>query len=115
MKSRSCKNKGRRLVAELRQAILLSFPQLKLDDIQMVPTSVGGEDLKLSPAARLCWPFSTECKNQENIQIWKAMEQAKTNSNGCHPPAVVYSKNFRTPWVSVPLEVMLEILKRAHP
>lgn len=109
VKSRSCKDKGRRLVVELRNAILEAFPHLHPDDIQLVPTSVGGADLKLSPAARKCWPFATECKNQEALSIWAAMKQAEENADG-YDPAVVYRRNRTEPWVSVPLPVLLSLL-----
>ncbi len=109
MKSRSCKNKGRKLVAELRRAILGAFPRLEPDDIILVPTSMGGADLKLSPAARRCWPFATECKNRESLNIWQAIAQAESNSGG-HSPAVVFRRNDHPTWVAVPLDVMLELL-----
>lgn len=111
MKSRSCKSKGRRLVAELRAAVLASFPELEEDDILMVPTSVGGCDLKLSPAARKRWPFSTECKNVERIALWAAIRQAEANAGG-HPPALVFRRNHYRPWAALPLEVLLSLLRR---
>lgn len=96
-------------MAELREAILAAFPELGEDDIQMVPTSVGGEDLKLSPLARKCWPFSTECKNVEALNVWKAIAQAKANAPK-HDPALVFRRNNHEPWVAVPLDVMLKLL-----
>ena len=110
MKSRSCKNKGRRLVVELREAILAAFPELAADDIQLVPTSVGGEDLKLSPLARKRWPFATECKNVERLNIWAAISQAEANAGG-HPASVVFRRNRHPVWCAVPLEVMVALLK----
>ena len=110
MKSRSCKSKGRRLVMVLRKAVLAAFPHLHPDDIQPVPTSVGGIDLKLSPAARKCWPWSTECKNVEKLNIWAAIQQAEANADG-HAPAVVLSRNRMTqPWVAIPLDAMVNLL-----
>src|ERR1700684_1076148 len=111
MKSRSCKSKGRRLVMQLRKAILEAFPHLHADDLQPVPTSVGGIDLKLSPAAWKCWPLATECKNQEPLSIWAAIAQAIENAPEGRPPAVVFSRNrMKEPWVAVPLSEMLRIL-----
>lgn len=111
MKSRSCKNKGRRLVVELRAAILEEFPDLLPDDIQLVPTCVGGEDLKLSPAARKRWPFATECKNQERLNIWAAIKQAEENA-GDHPPAVVFRRNKHPVWVALTLSDLMALLLR---
>lgn len=109
MTSRSRKNKGRRAVAELRRAILERFSDLQPDDIIMTPTSVGGEDLHLSPAARKHWPLCTEVKCQEKLNIWAAIEQAIANSTD-HDPAVVFKRNHHPLWVAVPLDTMLEIV-----
>lgn len=109
MKISSCKAKGRKAVAELRKAILAAFPHLEPEDITMVPTSVGGEDLKLSPRARKCWPFSTEVKCKESLNIWAAIQQARANSKG-RSPAVTFRRNHHPLWVAVSLDVMLELL-----
>ena len=110
MKSRSSKAKGRRAVSELRDVILAAFPQLEPEDITLVPTSVGGEDLKLSPKARRCWPFSTEVKNREALNVWAAIRQAEANSGG-RPPAVAFRRNKTPMWIAVSLTTMLELLK----
>ena len=111
MKPNSGKAKGRRIVQELKAAILESFPHLQSDDIQLVPTSVGGEDLKLSPAARDCWPYSTECKNQEKLNIWAALKQAEGNSQG-RPHNVVFRRNRTEPHVVLRLEDFLDLLAK---
>ena len=110
MKSRSSKAKGRKLVAELREAVLAAFPDLEPEDIILVPTSMGGEDLKLSPKARRCFPFSVECKNRETLNVWAAIRQAEANSGG-HPPAVVFRRNGHPTWVAVSLGTMLDLLR----
>lgn len=109
MKSRSSKSKGRRLVLELRDELLAAFPHLSTEDVVVLPISVGGEDWRLSPAARLCWPFSTECKNRESLNIWKAIRQAKQNSDG-RCPAIVFRRNLHEPWLAIPLREALRLL-----
>lgn len=111
MKSRSGKQKGRRAVAELRASILAAFPVLEEDDITLVPTSVGGEDLKLSPKARKLFPFSVEVKNQEKLNVWEAIKQAEANADGKHPAAVAFRRNRHPLWVAVSLDTMLDLLK----
>ena len=112
MKMRSRKAKGRRLVAELREAILRAFPELQREDLLIQPTSVGGEDLKLSPAAKRLFPFAVECKNQERIAIWSAIEQAESNAQGSLP-AVCFSRNrVKEPWICITLPVLLNLLQR---
>ena len=109
MKPNSGKAKGRRVVQELKEAILFAFPHLQSDDIQMVPTSVGGEDLKLSPAARKCWPFSTECKCQEKLNVWAAFRQAEANSGG-RLYNVVFRRNRTELYVALRLGDFLKLL-----
>ena len=98
---------------ELRRDILSAFPELNLDDIVIQPPSVGGEDLRLSPAARRVFPFSVEGKNQESLGIWSAIEQAKANASG-HPPAVVFRRNHTEPWAAVPLTILINLLQRVQ-
>ena len=81
MKSRSAKNKGKRLQNSFRDLLLETFTQLEPDDIRSAIMGESGEDIKLSPAARKIIPYSIECKNQEAINIWKAYEQAQENSS----------------------------------
>lgn len=112
MKSRSAKAKGRRIIEELREAILRAFPELQRDDILIQPTSVGGEDLKLSPAARMLFPFAVEGKNKESLNIWSAIAQAQANAKG-NPPAVVFRRNnMKEPWCCIPLPTLLNLLQR---
>ena len=98
---------------ELRTAILRAFPELNLDDIVIQTTSVGGEDLKLSPAARRVFPFSVEGKNQERLNIWSAIEQCENNANG-HPPAVVFRRNRTEAWAAIPLTILINLLQRVQ-
>lgn len=111
MKSSSSKAKGRRVVQELKAAILEAFPQLQPDDIQLVPTSVGGEDLKLSPSARACWPYSTECKCQEKLNVWAALKQAEGNARWPYPYNVVFRRNRTELHVVLRLKDFLGLLK----
>ena len=39
-----------------------------------------GEDILLSAQAIKHFPYSVEAKNQESIQIWKAIKQAEENA-----------------------------------
>ena len=80
MKPRSAKNKGKRLQNKVRDLILEKFNQLEPDDVRSITMGDSGEDILLSPAARRLFPFSVECKNQEKLNIWFSLEQAKTNS-----------------------------------
>ena len=109
MKPRSAKNKGKRLQNKVRDLILEKFNQLEPDDVRSVTMGESGEDILLSPAARKLFPFSTECKNQEKINIWSSLEQAETNS-GKHIPIVIFKRNRSKTYVASEFEKLLELL-----
>jgi hypothetical protein len=110
VRPQSCKAKGRRAQQEVRDAILAAFPHLEPDDVRNTPMGTQGEDILLSPAARKVWPFYTEIKNVERLNIWDAIAQA---SGKGRPPAVVFRKNATKPMIAVELDVFLRILRRA--
>jgi hypothetical protein len=106
VKTSSAKAKGRRACAELRDALLAAFTTLHEDDIRVTPSSVPGEDLFLSPLARSLFPFSPEVKNQEALNIWAAIKQAREHSDKSkekHSPLVAFKRNGE------PLRVILEL------
>ena len=109
MKPRSAKNKGKRLQNKIRDLILEKFNQLEPDDVRSVTMGESGEDILLSPAARKLFPFSTECKNQEKLNIWSSLEQAETNS-GNHIPIVIFKRNRSKTYVALEFEKLLELL-----
>lgn len=110
MKTSSAKQKGRRLCLKLREELFSFAPDLKPDDIQVTSSGAGGEDLKLSPAAREIYPISWECKNTERVQIYAAYEQAKSNAGG-HYPVVCFSRNRSEPMVALSLEHFLKLIR----
>ncbi len=110
MKPRSAKAKGRRFQQEVRDGFLDSAPTLECDDIRSNPMGAGGEDLLFSPAARNVYPYSVECKNVEKLNIWKAIDQAKSNS-GDHAPLVAFKKNGEEAYVAIKMEDFLELCR----
>lgn len=82
MKISSSKAKGRRAAVEVKELLYKYALDLKPGDIEVTSSSVTGEDIKLSPAAREIYPFAIECKNQEHVQIWKSLEQAESHLKG---------------------------------
>jgi hypothetical protein len=69
----------------------------------------SGEDILLSPAARRLFPFSVECKNQEKLNIWGALEQAEENS-GNHTPLVIFKRNRSKTYTVLEFDKLLELL-----
>ena len=106
MKSRSAKNKGKRLQNNVRDLLLETFNQLEPDDVRSAIMGEQGEDIKLSPAARKLIPYSFECKNQEALNIWAAYKQAEENCKGYEPLAVI-KRNHHKPLAVVDLEAFI--------
>ena len=109
MKPRSAKNKGKRLQNTIRDLILEKFDTLEKDDVRSITMGDSGEDILLSPAARRLFPFSVECKNQEKLNIWSALEQAEENS-GDHSPLVIFKRNRSKTYAVLEFDKLLELL-----
>ena len=109
MKPRSAKNKGKRLQNKIRDLILEKFDSLEKDDVRSITMGDSGEDILLSPAARRLFPFSVECKNQEKLNIWGALEQAEENS-GNHVPLVIFKRNRTKTYAVLEFDNLLELL-----
>ena len=110
MKPRSAKNKGKRLQNKVRDLILEKFNTLEEDDVRSITMGDSGEDILLSPAARRLFPFSVECKNQEKLNIWGALEQAEDNS-GNHTPLVIFKRNRSKTYAVLELEDFIDLIK----
>jgi hypothetical protein len=109
MKPRSAKNKGKRLQNKIRDIILEKFDSLEPDDVRSITMGDSGEDILLSPAARRMFPFSVECKNQEKLNIWSALEQAEENS-GNHTPLVIFKRNRSKTYAVLEFDKLLKLL-----
>jgi hypothetical protein len=94
LKASSAKAKGRRGAAEAKELLLKHAPELQPDDIVVTSSGDTGEDLKFSPKAREVYPWSTECKVQESLNIWAALKQAEGHSDKY--PGVLFFKRNRT-------------------
>jgi len=112
MKPRSAKNKGKRLQNKIRDLILEKFDILEPDDVRSITMGDSGEDILLSPAARKLFPFSVECKNQEKLNIWGALEQAEDNS-GNHTPLVIFKRNRSKTYAVLEFDRLLELLNES--
>ena len=109
MKSRSAKNKGKRLQNNFRDLLLETFNQLEPDDIRSAIMGESGEDIKLSPAARRLIPYSFECKNQEKLNIWDSLNQAEENS-GDYNPVLIFKRNRSKTYAVINIEKFIELI-----
>jgi len=110
---KSAKAKGRRLQNLLRDLLRTAFSFLHEDDIKSQTMGMGGEDVILSPEARKYIPYSFECKNVERLNLWEAIDQAKSNCGG-RVPIVVIKKNTRNPSAVIPLEEFISFIKEVN-
>ena len=111
MNVRSAKAKGRALQNLVRDKLRESHNLCLVDDdIQSQTMGMTGEDIVLSPAARKYIPYSFECKNQERLQLWKAIEQAEANKrDGCEI-AVVVKRNRTKPYALIDLDHFIDLI-----
>ena len=109
MKPRSAKNKGKRLQNKVRDIILEKFDKLEPDDVRSITMGDAGEDILLSPAARRLFPFSVECKAQESLSIWSALQQAESNA-GKHIPLLVFKRNRSKTYAVLEFKELLKLL-----
>ena len=113
MNTRSRKNKGKRLQNKVRDLLLEQFNDLlEQDDVRSTTMGESGEDIQLSPAARKLIPYAIECKNQESLSIWKALEQAENNSNG-YEPLLIFKRNRSKTYVTMDIKEFLRLLSES--
>ncbi len=110
MKTSSAKAKGRRAAVALKQALLAYIHELSPDDLIITLSSVNGPDLQLSPRAQEYLPFVFECKNQESLNIWSALAQAKSHIKSQEIPVVVFTRNRTDLYVALKLSDFLTTL-----
>lgn len=114
MNIQSAKAKGRRLAQDLKDALIDALSEhLVQHDILVTSSSVPGPDLYLSPRARELLNMQFECKNQERVSVWAAIEQCQTNCRAGETPVVVIARNRVKPQVLLPLTAFANILREA--
>jgi len=114
MSARSSKAKGRRLQNYVRDMLRDAFPRLHQDDIKSQTMGMTGQDIVLSPAARLRIPYAIECKNVEKLQFWRATKQAKQNIEENQIPIIVVKRNQSEPWACMPLDHLIDLISEKN-
>ncbi len=74
------KAKGRILENKVRDD-LVNFLGIDPKDILSTPMSSAGCDIFLGVESRKRFPFGIECKNQEHLNIWDAINQLRDKIN----------------------------------
>jgi hypothetical protein len=111
MKPASAKNKGRILQKLVRTKLIETF-DLQPADVHSTSMGAGGEDLKLSPYARIRFPYSVECKSLARVAVYQYYWQALDNAGG-HTPLVVVKQNNAPPLAILSLDDFLKVVKEA--
>ena len=109
MKTSSAKSKGRKLQQWMRN-LLIEKLEIHQEDIESRSMGAGGEDLIMARAARVKFPLSIECKNQEKVNVWEAYKQAEENSKS-YEPIVVIKRNNSKPLVVIDAEYFVAMFK----
>ena len=109
MKAQSAKAKGRRLQQWVRNQLIEQL-DVHPEDIESRSMGAGGEDLIMARAARQKFPYSVECKNQEKLNIWSALEQAESNSEK-GKPVLVFKRNRSKTYAVLQIEDFMELIK----
>jgi hypothetical protein len=119
MKISSCKAKGRRAVQEVVDLLYKYWPIGQPGDIRAATGCVPGEDIHFSPKARETYPFTVEVKNQERLDIWKALKQAVSHLgrakslNSTLTPILFFKKNHTALYVALRAEDFFKLVR--HP
>ena len=71
----------------------------------------SGTDIKLSPFGKKIFPYSIECKNQEKISLWQAIQQAEDNCKPNTEPMLVFKRNRSKTYAVIEFDTLLKIIK----
>lgn len=108
MKTRSAKNKGKRLQNLVRDLILQAFPFLTQRDVLSTTMGEAGADVKLSERAFTLFPYDVECKNLAKVAIYKHYSQREKPQG---EPLLVIKQNNSEPLAVVSLKHFMELVK----
>lgn len=111
MKTRSAKNKGKRLEKWLRERLLELFPELSEDDLRITVGSETGADLKLSKKAKEVLPYKFECKNRETFKTLYGFYEQACEHEGTEEPIVIIKMNHKEPLVILDAEYFLNLVR----
>ncbi len=114
MKTKSAKAKGRKLQQWTCEQIsrLIGLPWGPDMHIASREGGQSGTDVRLSKEALKRFPFSIECKNQENWSIHSWIKQAKKNQKKETDWLLVCKRNRQDPVIIMNAESFFKLLKR---
>jgi len=109
MKTSSAKQKARLLQQWLRDKLLAEFPTLKPADIRSTSMGAQGEDVQLSPAARLFIPYQFETKAYAKFAVYGYYDQAV--EHGDYSAVVIIKGNHKKPLAIIDAEEFIKLIR----
>lgn len=106
--SLNANQKGKRFELKIAKDLAKRFKT----DIKRTPNS-GGLSFKgdILTTSGILSEYSWECKNQEKLNIWKALEQSEGDARGTLKiPVVVFTKNFEKDYIALQYDDFVNIL-----
>ena len=106
--SLNANKKGKRFELKIAKDLAKRFKT----DIKRTPNS-GGLSFKgdILTTSGILSEYSWECKNQEKLNIWKALEQSEGDARGTlKTPVVVFTKNFEKDYIALQYDDFVNIL-----
>jgi len=100
--------KGKRFELKIAKELAKKFDT----NIRRTPNS-GGLSIKgdILTTSGILSEYSWECKNQEKLNIWKALHQSEGDAAGTRKtPVVVFTKNFENDYVAFKFEDFVNLL-----
>ena len=115
MKPKSAKAKGRNFQQQIARGIATAHGLTYGADEDCESRGMGqcGTDVRLSKRAKELFPYSVECKCQERLSFWDAINQARTNVLQDTDWLLVVKRNRETPIAILDWEVFLELQRQS--
>jgi len=112
MRPASAKQKGRLMQQLIRDKILYHNPELSKDDVRSTSMGAGGEDIQLSTAARVKFPYQIECKSKASYSVYKDYAQA-TEHGDCEPLLMI-KMNGKKPLAVIDADHFISLVRTLH-
>lgn len=108
---KSRKAKGRALQNMVRD-LLMAELGISREDILSRSMGCAGIDVTLSTEARSKFPWGIECKAQEALNIWAALDQAKSNADAENlRPLLAFRRNHSKTYVALEFQDFINLIK----
>lgn len=112
MTPQGAKSKGRLHQQWCRDKILYHNPELTKDDVRSTSMGAGGEDIQLSSAARLKFPYQIECKSKATYSVYK--DYAQACEHGECEPLLIIKANHKKPLAIIDAEHFISLIRTLH-